>query len=464
MGLSDDYGDQNLYNSDETPPQYPFFEDEETEIFTMDSQIQENLSYDIEEEPSEYHRPPQKKKSNALKIGLILGGLVIIAIILVVLFVFPTLKRTPDIADADGDKDGVTQDVISSNTPQTTEDSEEQAQPTTIANSPDSVKSEKPDEGTDEIYEDGKLVKQALRDNNGVVTGWVDFAYFDNGFLREKTEFDADANAVKQEFYLKNGTLAYYLVNEYDSNGNKTLSIKYNKDDIQETSFEYLYDNSGMNTEIIEELYDKEGALSYRVVSELFSNGFTRTANHYEYKNDIELLTETKDYNRNGSITMSTLYEYDEEGLVDKKIEYEYDREGKLVILISEYDSEDVKTLMTEFDYDENGEETEHRTKEINNSGVVTRTRFFHPGDANPYRIDPPLQTSATPTPEQDTAPPPPPNHGTYNPNQDPYYVFDANGNILQEIFYYSDGAVHHYVQHVYNDEGKMIDVYTVYP
>ena len=260
-----------------------------------------------------------------------------------------------------------------------------------------------------EEYNDryGRLIKQVYKDSDGNIIRWVEFEYYSNGTVKEKVEFDANGYAMMHDYFLEDGRNSYRLI-------------------------------------------------------------------------------------------------------------YEYDIDYYLLRFIHMYNDRGVKVNQTEFDYNEYGVETERREIELNSNGGIVSTKFFKPGETEPYRTEPPVETptptisptpsptlAPTPTPSQTPTPTPTPrptptptptqaptpsptpvptptptpiptptptpaptpapiDHGTYDPDQIPRLIFNEHGRISREIYYYSDGTTHHYVEYVYDENGQLIDYFTV--
>ena len=416
----------------------------------------------------EYIPPDQEPKKKNPKL-LIIGVCVVVAAAIVVAIIIMT---KPEYGLSPSPPSGGQEVSV----PPVQEPTETVSPSTQQPESPKPTLPEKPGEDDteeDEIYEDGKLIRQVLRNSKGEIIGWLDFTYYDNGEMNEKMEYDADGNTVRHNYYLENGSLSYYWINVYDKNSVITYSARYSDKSIQELSYEYIYNAFGMNTDIVENWYDDYGVRTRSVKNKLFVNsGTVKTAYFYSYESGVEILNEIREFNMSEKLVLDTQYEYKTNGDLNKKTEYEYDEDGKLLLFIHEYNDRNVRILMTEYDYNENGEETEHRISDFNNYGAVTRIRYFLPGEVSPYRTyTPPGSTSSpTPTPTHTTGPTQTPTdspnptpsthvHGAYDPNQLPRLTFDSEGRIYREVYYYDCGHVHHYMEHVYDADGNNIDL-----
>ena len=409
----------------------------------------------------------RKKAQPIIKIGIPAAAVLILALVLLFIFTKP-------------DNDVHADDYLRSKSP-TTDTSEISPSPSGDTLNADNV----PNAGNafsvdnlfsvdekvnvdDEYDADGNLIKRILKGTVGEITGWLEFAYHENGNIKEKIECDADGNTIKRGFFDENGRLSYYWINRYDNYGRRIFSIKYNENSVQTLSHEFVYNDAGVNTRKIDRWYSDEGVLVRSVVNELYDTGRTRTASLYAYEEAGERLYETQEYSPDGKLILDTFFEYSESGSVETRTVNEYDEETELLEFIHIYNDSDVKVLLMEFDYDGNGAETERRENDLNASGAVVKTRYFRPGAATPYRTSPEPSFAPAPTPSQDSAsstspaPIPPcgggPNHGIYY-DQVPVLSFNEQGYKTRETFYYLCGCVSHYFEYTYNDEGNVTNI-----
>ena len=100
--------------------------------------------------------------------------------------------------------------------------------------------------GDIEYNNDGKPIKEknysSNPNENGVVVSSVDYEYYENGNLKCK-KASAEGGIDKEEAYYENGSLKYTkngpLYEEYNEQGQQTLYIVNNSDNLIENKFEY---------------------------------------------------------------------------------------------------------------------------------------------------------------------------------------------------------------------------------
>ena len=409
-------------------------------------------------EPQERNKQSSKKgMSPLIKFGAPIAA-VIAAGLLLYIFVF---SDTIFIGGGNGD-DG---DSIGGTPPTTTVIIPEISDPPAPSDDDIEINNDE-----DMFYEDGVLVKQIIRDVDGMIIGRWEFHYHNNGAISERVKFDNDDNAIRRDFYDENGDLSYWWETEYNTNNNRTHSIRYDSTGLPLESHEYRYNISGIHIERVDNFYDSRGNIDSFNIYQLSESGEVRIARTYTIDNGNELLGEIQEFSNDGILVKHTIFSYDDDGNLSEKSEFEYDEETSLLMFIHEYNSEEVKVRIVEYDYDDDGEMTERREKDLNARGVVVTTRYYRPGSLTPYRTDPPPTAPSTAPPSETPSeePPPPidthdPDHGGYNQNQMPFVTYDGQGRRHREYYYYNDGCVSHYREFIYDEEGSLRDIVTHY-
>lgn len=137
-------------------------------------------------------------------------------------------------------------------------------------------------------------------------------------------DFNAKGDCVKVTYYLEDGTLEWYMINEYDSNGVYLKHFSYNADGTLNMWCEYFY--------------EADGSMDY---SKNHFNDGTYSINIYD---ENEVVVESYDYDANGELTGSSrnvmengewvgIIEYDAAGNVIMEFERIESEDGSLVFV-----------------------------------------------------------------------------------------------------------------------------------
>lgn len=131
-------------------------------------------------------------------------------------------------------------------------------------------------------------------------------------------DFNAKGDCVKVSYYLEDGTLDWYMVNEYDNNGVNLKHFSYNADGTLNMWAEYFY--------------EADGSMDY---SKSHFNDGTYSINIYD---ENEAVVESYDYDANGELTGSSknVMENGEwVGIID------YDAAGNVIMEYERIEAED---------------------------------------------------------------------------------------------------------------------------
>lgn len=154
-------------------------------------------------------------------------------------------------------------------------------------------------------YSGEKISRKVLVDEDGEIETEEKFTFdgdklvreekYEYGELIEKNEFKFDAQGNVVEAHLFNDEESTRIVNEYDENGNRTGSFKYDEDDKMTEKNLYSYDEAGNMTEVQEEDRSRKNTVKM---------GYDEKGNAIS---QVEI-------NRDGFMNHEVIRAYDEEG------------------------------------------------------------------------------------------------------------------------------------------------------
>jgi hypothetical protein len=224
-----------------------------------------------------------------------------------------------------------------------------------------------------------KPVSETLTSSDGVVDGYVEYDYDDEGNLLEKRELDSDRklltrmentvsgnNIARTQYYRgEENEPGIYKVYNYQG-GNLVEEISYDQKDVPQTISTYEYDgmgnvvkwtvSSGDNVPMMVTEYEYEGD---RRTKALFLTPLGEPEGHIEYIWDMGHMVEEKTYDDKEKLETAVEYVYDGDNLVGEThyrktvvnytIEYELDEAGNALLKRHFYRSGNLKA---QWDYE----------------------------------------------------------------------------------------------------------------
>ena len=311
----------------------------------------------------------QKNNKNSSARRTIIAASAIVGVLLIGGVIWAIMSnRTSQAADTGAGQGIVTAEAVSETEEEAAEPAEE-AQEEAQKEEPEGSK-EAPDETPDEICdEDGNLRIQLFKNESGIVTDEyhydsegnttlsIRYEVTDNGQLLRETVFDKDSNvSYRAEFY---------------ENWNRSSSVLY-RDGKKSDESSYFKDGTIKTGKY----YDEDGNLSYEFYNDEKGN-LIRSTTYFEDSESISFSYELT-YNSSGQLVREITIDEDENVRGEK--EFFYDHSGNRTEELS-YDKNGSLVSTTKSTYNNAGQLVERYTRSAQSGEITDKSSFEYDSD-----------------------------------------------------------------------------------